>query len=239
MSSRADVGDLDNSLPSWVSEHLGEKSFRTDKVNEFPSSPLEESFDFGEDPEMENRPPPEREEAGVLRVPRTWSTLDSSHLATCPSIIQVWHLVSGQSDVSYFQAFRKCFTLGRRKMAFNGEDNAEDKSIKGTTQIAGDEGESYHSRDEPHYEDKSRGSYMEYLGTIKKIHRRILPHLSDKTLLTLLGAKCQLLVRSLELSSSSSSLSSNSEAWSDPRLPLKLRSDNTDFFLAQIFYLVY
>ena len=61
MSSRADVGDLDNSLLSWVSEHLGEKSFMTDEVNGLPSSPQEESFDHGENPEMENRPPPERE----------------------------------------------------------------------------------------------------------------------------------------------------------------------------------
>ena len=51
MSNSADVKDLENlglenlgdSLPSWVSEHLGEKSFMSDEVHQFPSSPLEGS----------------------------------------------------------------------------------------------------------------------------------------------------------------------------------------------------
>ena len=43
MSNSADVGDLENSLPSWVSEHLGEKSVMTDEVNQLPFLPYEES----------------------------------------------------------------------------------------------------------------------------------------------------------------------------------------------------
>ena len=67
MSSGICVGDLDNTLPSWVSEHLGEKSYMTDEVNQPPSSPLEESssqaknFDHGEDPEIATRTPLEKE----------------------------------------------------------------------------------------------------------------------------------------------------------------------------------
>ena len=48
MSGRIVVEDLDNSLPSWVSNQLGEKSVRTDEVNQLPSSPPEESLLRGE-----------------------------------------------------------------------------------------------------------------------------------------------------------------------------------------------
>ena len=45
MSSRSRVGDLENLedfLPSWISEHLGkESSYMTDEVNQLPSSPRE------------------------------------------------------------------------------------------------------------------------------------------------------------------------------------------------------
>ncbi|GFS38366.1 hypothetical protein Acr_00g0057070 [Actinidia rufa] len=71
----ADIGDLDNSLPSWVSKHLGEKSFMTDELNELLSSPPKESSDLGEDPEMENRPPPERE----ARIPKDDETIVFTH----------------------------------------------------------------------------------------------------------------------------------------------------------------
>ena len=46
MSNRAEVGDLKklwNSLPSWISEHLGEKSYMNDEVNQLPSSPPKNS----------------------------------------------------------------------------------------------------------------------------------------------------------------------------------------------------
>ena len=46
MSRNSDVtrsGDLD-SLPSWISDHLGEgSSFMTDEINQSPSSPMEGS----------------------------------------------------------------------------------------------------------------------------------------------------------------------------------------------------
>ena len=63
MSGRADVGDLDNSLPSWVSEHLGETSFMTNEVNQLPSYPPEESpprdesSDHGGNPKIDTRTP--------------------------------------------------------------------------------------------------------------------------------------------------------------------------------------
>ncbi|GFY89061.1 hypothetical protein Acr_06g0010010 [Actinidia rufa] len=85
----------------------------------------------------------------------------------------------------------------------------------------GDEGASHHFRDDPRRGDNSRDDSVEYLGTIRKWHMRVLLHLLDRILLTILGEKFQPLVPSLELGSSSSS----SKAKSDPRLPPKLRSD--------------
>ena len=40
MSNRADVRDS-NSLPSWISDHLGEKSYMEDEVTRLPSLPKE------------------------------------------------------------------------------------------------------------------------------------------------------------------------------------------------------
>ena len=51
MSSQAKIGDLNNledSLPSCITEHLGEKSYVTDDVNQLPSFSLEE-FSFRDD----------------------------------------------------------------------------------------------------------------------------------------------------------------------------------------------
>ncbi|GFZ18458.1 hypothetical protein Acr_27g0001970 [Actinidia rufa] len=42
MSSRFDMVDLENSLPSWISDHLGEKSYMDDEVTRLPSSPKED-----------------------------------------------------------------------------------------------------------------------------------------------------------------------------------------------------
>ena len=39
MSSRTDQGNSENSLPSWMSDHLGEKSYMTDKASTLHSSP--------------------------------------------------------------------------------------------------------------------------------------------------------------------------------------------------------
>ena len=70
MSNSADIGDLENledSLPSWIYEHLGEKSYMIDEVNQLLSSPPEESplrdnsSDHKEDPEMSTSSPFEKE----------------------------------------------------------------------------------------------------------------------------------------------------------------------------------
>ena len=59
MSGRSDVEDIENlgdSLPSWISDHLGEKTYMADEVNQLPlpppkeSSPRDEPSDHGKIP---------------------------------------------------------------------------------------------------------------------------------------------------------------------------------------------
>ena len=61
MSSEANIGDLDNSLPSWISDHLGEKSYMADEVNQLPSSPQENPPSPEASPSVTTPPPTERE----------------------------------------------------------------------------------------------------------------------------------------------------------------------------------
>ena len=61
MSDNADVGDLENSLPSWISEHLGEKFSVSAKVTQLPSSPREDPPSPEGSPSVDTRPPLERE----------------------------------------------------------------------------------------------------------------------------------------------------------------------------------
>ena len=43
MSNNVDVGDLENTFPSWISDHLGERSYMTTEVTQ--SSPRKDSSD--------------------------------------------------------------------------------------------------------------------------------------------------------------------------------------------------
>ena len=60
MSSKVDVGDLENSLPSWILDHLGEKSYMADKVTQLPSSPREDPPSPEVRPSVDAFPPTER-----------------------------------------------------------------------------------------------------------------------------------------------------------------------------------
>ncbi|PSS08050.1 Transporter MCH1 [Actinidia chinensis var. chinensis] len=268
-------------------------------VNEFPSSPPKESSDHGEYPEMENRPPPERE----ARIPEHDETKVSTrpgevafyetvfHAGLClpihPTIRRILHFYNSCPTqlvpnmwrsvvyaVVLWQYYKNPLSLNKFRHLFSLFKNLKPESgwlyykarqnknvIKGTTatlrgrrgsfsssrgttgnsplryldrqefcasregavQVVGNEGEFHHSRDDPRRGDNSRDNLIEYLGIIRKSHRRVLPRLPDRILLTILGAKFRPLVPGLELSSSSSSL----EAWSNPRLPPELRSDGS------------
>ena len=41
MSGKADVEDLEKSIPSWISEHIGEKSYMSVELTQLLSSPRE------------------------------------------------------------------------------------------------------------------------------------------------------------------------------------------------------
>ena len=41
MSGKIEVGDLESTIPSWISDHLGERSYMTIEVTQYPSSSIE------------------------------------------------------------------------------------------------------------------------------------------------------------------------------------------------------
>ncbi|GFS29092.1 hypothetical protein Acr_00g0005310 [Actinidia rufa] len=88
-------------------------------------------------------------------------------------------------------------------MVSTSRDNGEDISIGGVALVTGNNGESHHSRDEPHRGYHSLNGSVEYIGTLKKEMRKVFPHLPDLTLLRLLGGKVRSLIPSLESGSSS------------------------------------
>ena len=62
-------------------------------------------------------------------------------------------------------------------------DKGEDVPASKTAPVKGDKGESRHSQDEHPQNESPRGALVEYMGTIRKEIRRILPHVPDLTLL--------------------------------------------------------
>ena len=86
--------------------------------------------------------------------------------------------------------------------------------------FSSDASKSRHARDEhPQCDNHSRDESLEYLGTIRKELRRILPHILDLPLLRWSGGKVQDLTLGFEQSSSSSSSDSKPESYSDSGLP--------------------
>ena len=61
MSNNVNIGDLENTLPSWISDHLGEQSYMTIEVTQYPSYPREDYSDSEGSPSIDTRLPLERE----------------------------------------------------------------------------------------------------------------------------------------------------------------------------------
>ena len=61
MYNRANVGVLENSVPSWISDHLGERSYMADEVNKLPSSHRKDPPSPKLRPSADALPPIERE----------------------------------------------------------------------------------------------------------------------------------------------------------------------------------
>ena len=61
MSGNIEVGDLKNTLSSWIFDHLGERSYMMTEATQDPSSFREDLYDNEGSPSIDTRPPPERE----------------------------------------------------------------------------------------------------------------------------------------------------------------------------------
>ena len=60
MSGNVEVGDLENTLLSWISDHLGERSYMKIEVTQYPSSLREDPFDNKGSPSVGTRPLPKK-----------------------------------------------------------------------------------------------------------------------------------------------------------------------------------
>ncbi|GFY93723.1 hypothetical protein Acr_09g0001690 [Actinidia rufa] len=60
MSGNANVGDLENSIPSWIFEDLGEKSYMSAEVTQLSSFPREDPPSLEDSPLVDTRPSLER-----------------------------------------------------------------------------------------------------------------------------------------------------------------------------------
>ncbi|GFY96509.1 hypothetical protein Acr_11g0008150 [Actinidia rufa] len=120
------------------------------------------------------------------------------------------------------RTFHRFFTPSRGKMSSSGGD--KDASRDGLVAISGDESESLRPRDRPPQSETPQDELVEYLETIRKEWKRILPHLLDLTMLRPLGEKVPNPL-GLGLFSSSSSSDSRLESLSDSGLSLELRSN--------------
>ena len=61
ISDNVNVRDVKNTLPSWISDHLGERSYMDTEITKYPSYPREDFFENEGSPSVDTRLPPERE----------------------------------------------------------------------------------------------------------------------------------------------------------------------------------
>ncbi|GFS34366.1 hypothetical protein Acr_00g0033590 [Actinidia rufa] len=131
MSSRANIGGLGNSLPSWISNHLGYKSYMADKVNQLPSSFLEESPH--QDEPFDHGGSEVRQDCGQ-GIPQQCQGVEKEVLLHLKGRLGIFsEYISGGRSSSGPRS------RSTPRMAYNGRDNAEDKSVDGTVVVAGDE----------------------------------------------------------------------------------------------------
>ncbi|GFY96839.1 hypothetical protein Acr_11g0011450 [Actinidia rufa] len=66
MSGKITVEDLENSFPSWISDHLRDCSFMETEVRDYPVSPSEDLAKLVEDlPLVEDAIPPSKKETNI------------------------------------------------------------------------------------------------------------------------------------------------------------------------------
>ncbi|GFY91662.1 hypothetical protein Acr_08g0000580 [Actinidia rufa] len=145
MFSYVDLGDLENTLPSWILTHLGEQSYMTTEVTQYPSSSREDSSDSEESPSIDTRPPPERE-TNIMTQRKLDCLLES---CSFPFGIQI-RLPKADEIIASTRPsefFLRILALESEKMMSSGGDNAEENHTSDVTHVVADEGESHLSRD--------------------------------------------------------------------------------------------
>ena len=121
------------------------------------------------------------------------------------------------------KSFRRVFG-SPGPMAFGTKGN--EPHGHGTSTSSGEAGESRPSHGEHIQQDShSRDESIEYLGTLRKELKRILPHIPDLTLLRWSGEKVRDPFSKFSQTVTGSNSDPTLESWSDFRLPLKLKSD--------------
>ncbi|GFZ11055.1 hypothetical protein Acr_22g0004530 [Actinidia rufa] len=134
MSGRTDLGDSESSLPSWISDHLGEKSYMTDEVNMSPSSPRRDfSSSDGSPPEV-SLPSFEKENIMTLddccdELTNTHSPLSSSGICVSlnknPKPDQEWLYFKARTKKTLFGGYPSNVKGWKEKFFFISEDGWE------------------------------------------------------------------------------------------------------------------
>ncbi|GFS38241.1 hypothetical protein Acr_00g0056420 [Actinidia rufa] len=211
--------DLENSLPSWIFDHLGDCSFMEIEVKDYPTSTRKDPAKLS---------PYEASWAGetiMLACLEEVAFYKAAfqvglRFSIYPTLrrILVFHNVyltelslNAWWSMVYALVFLKCFTISSTRMASSGGDNAEEKNVGDAPHVGANEDESCHSRDDS----------VEYVRTIRKrLRTGILSFLPNEMWLKITGAKIWP-PSFVKLDSSSSSF----KIWSNSRLPPKLRLD--------------
>ncbi|GFZ04977.1 hypothetical protein Acr_17g0005490 [Actinidia rufa] len=140
-------------------------------------------------------------DARVLKVPKSWGVPGKRYnklpiLSTTEQerLQVILDTILGENPFTIKEVFEskffcKCFKVASQFMASNEGNKRDNPPPSSAAPIAGNEGESCHSRDEPRLSGPSQDDSVEYIGTIKKKMRRILPHVPDLTLLRWSGGK--------------------------------------------------
>ncbi|GFZ11355.1 proline-rich extensin-like family protein [Actinidia rufa] len=140
MSDEVIVDNLENFLPSWISDHLGELSYM-EVVNEYPFLPKEDSSRNDKDPSMDTRPPPEREtntitQGEVAFYKAAFGVGLRFFPLTQPlrRILAFYNVYLAQIGLQRMEEYAK---FG--DMASSGGDNAEEKNVGNMAHIAANE----------------------------------------------------------------------------------------------------
>ncbi|GFS44293.1 hypothetical protein Acr_00g0089540 [Actinidia rufa] len=252
MSSRINLGDgeLEHYLPSWVSDHLGGKSYITNEVNQsssspFKGSPTDNSFVYTEHSKMDTLNLTKetsvmsqgdqdklREKYSFpseiqLKIPRVGKSCNRLPVLTENEVQRTAEVLGKIEPGGYFDVSKVLDSKIFKRHFARGRIKVSSSGRKNNT--LGDERESCLSRGDLQCGSPSRSNSVEYLGVIRgdigRIARKAFSDSPDLTFPRWLGGKVQDPFSNLFLRGSSFSSDSRSESLSDSGLSPELRSD--------------